>query len=197
MSKKVFLIAVLIISLLLIGLMLLVADVRMNTILDDFSKTEEEFKQSNTAVEQQRKRTETSIENYPATIQQFNEKANELLAYIEVLKKDFEVGDSFEEMEAKKNEIFFDSTTNLYTEKGALFIAKIEAYENILTAVYKEFPETKTIASPLRAIKRGEDWLVENYKDFPVISVHASLSVMENTIITKRKDIFMIVLTNP
>ncbi|WP_046756185.1 hypothetical protein [Kordia jejudonensis] len=193
MSKKGFLITVFVISLLLIGLMLIVADVRMNSFFED---TNTEKKQTQPVLENNKqKQSELTPEEYPESLQQFNTKAEELLAYIALLKEDFVVGDSFEEMDARKNEILFDKNTNLYSAKGQAFIEKIEAYEKSLAVVHREFPKTKSIIASLRATKRGEDWLIENFKDFPVISVNASLNNMESTIRRKRKDVTMLVIT--
>ncbi len=191
MSKKIFLIAVLVISLVLIGLMMLVADVRMNSILDGFSTEEQKLEDiidepSNEKVD--REQLKTTEEKYPVVIQQFQTVSEELLQYIQNLKEDFKVGDSFEEMEAKKNEIFFIKNTDEYSEKGTEFITKIEAYEAILATIYLEFPKTKT-ETTLRTRNRGEDWLVYNFKDFPTIAVYAKLVNIEEAIKRKQKEI--------
>ncbi len=191
MSKKIFLIAVLVISLVLIGLMMLVADVRMNSILDGFSTEEKKLEDiidepSNEKVD--REQLKTTEEKYPVVIQQFQTVSEELLQYIQNLKEDFKVGDSFEEMEAKKNEIFFIKNTDEYSEKGTEFITKIEAYEAILATIYLEFPKTKT-ETTLRTRNRGEDWLVYNFKDFPTIAVYAKLVNIEEAIKRKQKEI--------
>lgn len=191
MSKKIFLIAVLVISLVLIGLMMLVADVRMNSILDDFSTEEKKLEDiidesSNEKIN--RKQLEATKKKYPVVIQQFQTVSEELLQYTQSLKEDFKVGDSFEEMEAKKNEIFFIKNTDEYSEKGTEFIAKIEAYEAILATVYLEFPKTKT-ETTLRTKNRGEDWLIYNFKDFPTIAVYAKLVNIEEVIKRKQKEI--------
>ncbi len=197
MSKKVFLITVFIVSLLLLGLMLLIADVRMNTILDDFSTMEEEFKNTNTSLEQEKERQfEATADTYPEIIQQYERVAKDLLEYIQNLKNDYIVkSDNYEEMDAHKNEILFIKGSNVYTEKGNNLMTKIEAYENMLVIVNLEFPETKTTSSKLRNTDKTKDWLVYNFKDFPAIAVYTQLTAMEATIETKRKDIITFALT--
>ncbi len=197
MSKKVFLITVFIVSLLLLGLMLLIADVRMNTILDDFSTMEEEFKNTNTSLEQEKERQfEATADTYPEIIQQYERVAKDLLEHIQNLKNDYIVkSDNYEEMDAHKNEILFIKGSNVYTEKGNNLMTKIEAYENMLVIVNLEFPETKTTSSKLRNTDKTKDWLVYNFKDFPAIAVYTQLTAMEATIETKRKDIITFALT--
>ena len=86
MTKKVFLIAVFIISLLLIGLMLLVAGMRSNSILDDFSIIEEKFKNVESSLEEDLKQEElkTSIEKYPEIIQKYQKASEELLKHTKI-----------------------------------------------------------------------------------------------------------------
>ena len=83
-----------------------------------------------------------------------------------------------------------------HTEKETQFIARIEAYENILTVVHSQFPETKKIAPKLREVLDDKDWLSYNFKDFPTIAIYTKLTVMENDIKTQRKDIFTLVLSS-
>lgn len=197
MSKKIFLIAVFIISLVLIGLMMLVADVRSNDILDAFSTQEEKLEDANKTSSKETvnpKQSETKDKEYPEVVQQFQIVSEELLQNIQGLKEDFTVGDSFKEMEAKKNEILFIQNTDQYSEKGKQFIAKIEAYEAILANVYLEFPKAKT-TTKLRTNNRGEDWLVYNFKDFPTIAIYAKLVNIEEAIKRKQNDIKALVVS--
>ncbi|WP_430411793.1 hypothetical protein [Kordia sp.] len=198
MSKKVFLIAVFIISLLLIGLMMLIADAGNNPILNNFTTIHKEFEEANKSFDDDslQKQIETSDVKYPAIVAQFNTKALELLHYIEVLKKDFTVaGDDFKKMEVHKNQILFIKNTNEHSEKGKQFIAKIEAYENALAIVRVEFPKINTHTSQkLRDNKENTDWLTYNFKDFTAIASYTRLAAMEVTIKSKQKDIFMLVL---
>lgn len=175
---------------------MLVADVRSNDILDAFSKQEEKFEDTNkipSTEKANQKQFETKDEKYPEIIQQFQSVSEKLLQNVQSLKEDFTVGDSFKEMEAKKNEILFIQNTDQYSEKGKQFITKIEAYEAILASVYLEYPKAKT-ATKLRTNNRGEDWLVYNFKDFPTIAVYAKLVNIEEAIIRKQKDIITLVL---
>ena len=189
MSPKSILITFLIVSLLLIGMMFLIVDARINTTVRDFKTLEEEFKKE-TIVEEK----EVAIEKYPKVIQQYNTITEQLLAYIEDLKKDFIAGDNIQEMEAKKNEIFFINNTEVHTEKATQFIARIEAYENIVTVVHSQFPQTKKIAAKLREVLEDTDWLSYNFKDFPTIAIYTKLTAMENDIKTQQKNIFTLVL---
>lgn len=192
MAKKIFLIAVFIISLLLIGLMLLVADVRNNNILNDFNTIEENLEKENTV----QKDIEPTPKKYPVSVQQFKQVSDALLQNIKTLKKDFKVGDSFEEMDARKNHILFETDSNTYSDKGTEFMANIEAYENIVARIHKEYSNVGVKIIKIRTVKAEEDWLVENFKNFPVISVNGQLRLLESGIIKQQKDIFIKVLPN-
>lgn len=203
MSKKAFLITVFIISLLLIGLMMLIADARIVSFSSDYSAKEQKLQEVDESAhgkeDSLQKQSEATKGNYPKVLTQFNTKTDELLQFIQSLKENFiPNGDlsklSFEEMEAQKNEILFVGNTNKYTEKGKQFLAKIEAYEQAIASIHIEFPKTNTQTFKLRDIREDKDWLIYNYKDFPVITSYTKLRNLAEAVKTKRKDIFTTVL---
>ncbi|MFK7749419.1 MAG: hypothetical protein AB8B65_13570 [Kordia sp.] len=202
MSPKGILITFAIVSLVLIGIMFLAVDGRNNSILDDFTTLEEKFQEAeksavekNDSLERELKIIENSNFN---TVKQFNLKADELVAYIESIKKEFISGQvseqNFEKLEGSKNEILFDTITNEYSKKGKQFLAKIEAYENAIAKVYLEFPKINTKSFKLRDIRNGKDWLSYNFKDFPMIASYTKLVAMESDILNKKEAIFTKVL---
>ena len=81
MSKKVFLVTVLIVSLLLIGLMLLVADARNTSVLDSFSKMDQKLQETNKSLEKNidslEEQLKISTEAVPEIVTQFNAKATD------------------------------------------------------------------------------------------------------------------------
>ncbi|MBC8756739.1 hypothetical protein H2O64_18845 [Kordia sp. YSTF-M3] len=203
MSKKVFLVTVLIVSLLLIGLMLLVADARSTNVLERFSTIEEKFIEANESVaakvDSLQKQLETSTEAIPEIVLQFNAKADELLANILLIKKELIPNGltdyNYEDPEIAKNNVVFFLENGQHSEKASQFLAKIEAYENIVAIIHLEFPKTNTQKFKLRTdIRENEDWLSYNFKGFPVIASYVKLTTMENDIKNKKEIIFNAVL---
>ncbi len=204
MSPKGILITFLVVSLLLIGMMFLVVDGRNNSVLEKFTTLEEKFLEAEkSAIEKNDSlATELKTLEYPNldAVKQFNLKADELVAYIEVLKKEFvasKVADQdFEVLEGSKNEILFNIITNEHSEKGKQFLAKITAYEHAVTMVHLKFPKTNTKSFKLRSdIRDDKDWLSYNFKDFPAIASYTRLVTMESDIKNKREAIITTVLT--
>lgn len=202
MSKKAFLITVFIISLLLIGLMMLVADARIE-VFDGFTSMEQKFQEANESsqgkLDSLEKELKTATKTDLETLKQFTTKADELLVNIQALKKEFISGklsdQNYEELEKSKNEILFNTVTNAHSEQGKQFMESIEAYENAVAIIHLKFPITNTKSIKLREIIKDKDWLSYNFKDFPIIASYTKLTVMENVIQNKKEIIFTEVLT--
>lgn len=203
MSKKVFLVTVLIVSLLLIGLMLLVADARNTSVLDSFSKMDQKLQETNKSLEKNidslEEQLKISTEAVPEIVTQFNAKATDLVEHIQLLKNDL-IPNGLEDYndenpEIVKNNAVFFIENGQYSEKGKQFLAKIEAYENLLTVIHLEFPKTNTRTFKLREVREGKDWLNYNFKDFASIVSHTKLTAMENSIKNKKEIIFNVLLT--
>lgn len=179
---------------------MLIADARSFSFSSGLSTKEQKFQEIDESTRRNldtlQKQTETVT--IPEIVTQFNVKADELLASIQILKKEFVSGElsdhSFEELDKSKNEVLFNTVTNEHSEKGIQFLAKIETYEDLLKIVHFEFPKTNTQTKKLRNTIKGKDWLIDNFKDSPRVSAHTRLSVMENAIKSKKEVIFNAVL---
>ncbi len=201
MSKKAFLITVFIISLLLIGLMMLIADAN-NQVLSSFSSMEQKFQKVNDSLQKNvdslKEQLETSSETIPEIVKQYNITTDELIANIQSLKvalipnklSDYNNKDP----EIAKNNALFFTESGKRSEKGIQFLANIEAYENIVSVIHLEFPKTNTQSFKLREKIAGIDWLDNNFKDFPLIVTYTKLTAMESDIKSKQEIIFNKVL---
>jgi hypothetical protein len=194
MSKKVFLITVLIVSLVLIGLMMLIADSRSLSFSTSFSTKEQKLPKVDESTRRNLDTLQTKTVTIPEIVTQFNVKADELLAIIQDLKLDFGEGDTFVKRSVVKAGIIFIKDTNQYSEKGIQFLAEIETYEDLLKIVHFEFPKTNTQTKKLRNTIKGKDWLVDNFKDSSRMAAYVKLTAMERAIKSKKEVVFNAVL---
>lgn len=184
---------------------MLVADSRGTKVLEEFTVLEEKFTEVNeslkTNVDSLQKQIENSTEVIPEIVTQFNVKADELLTHIQLLKQELipngTANYDYKDPEIEKNDAVFFTTDGKHSEKGAQFIAKIKAYENIVAVIHVEFPKTNTRQFKLRNdIPEDQDWLTYNHKGFPVITSYVKLVAMESVIKSKKEIIFATVLSN-
>ena len=180
---------------------MLIADSN-NDVLSSFSRMEQKFQKVNDSLEENvnslKEQLETSSETIPEIVTQYNEKAAELIAFIQVLKTELipnDVSDyDYKDPEIAKNNALFFTENGKHSEKGIQFLTNIKAYENIVSVIHLEFPKANTQTFKLREIIEGKDWLDYNFKDFPLIVTYTKLTAMESDIKSKQEIIFNKVL---
>lgn len=180
---------------------MLIADAN-NEVLSSFSRMEQKFQKVNDSLQKNvdslQKQLETSPEIIPEIVTQFNEKVDELVTHIQLLKQELipngTANYNFEDPEIAKNNALFFTKNGKHSEKGIQFLANIKAYENIVSVIHLEFPKANTQTFKLREILEGKDWLDYNFKDFPLMVTYTKLTAMESDIKSKQEIIFNKVL---
>ncbi|QHI36824.1 hypothetical protein IMCC3317_21940 [Kordia antarctica] len=207
MSKKIVLITVFIVSLMLIGLMMLVADAGNNPTLNDYTTSDQEFRKINLeemksdvdSLSEKIKSQQPKAQN--AALEKFNIITEDVLAHIKSLQQELFSGElasnDLSEPKVEENNALFFTTNDEHSEKSKLLIAKIDAFENNIRTLKLTFPELNSIKPQVRDEYTNElDWLFYNFKDFPSIASYIKLKKLAEDIKIKRKDIFTAVLNN-
>lgn len=206
--KKGIIITFFIISLLLIGMMFLIVDVRNNPVTDDFTTLESEFEKVN------QEEAKTNIDSLRSTIvseeskgqidalETFNVITEDLLMHIQRLEealysKEREDSVNMEVPRIQENNALFFKKNGEYTNSATQFIAKLDAFEYNIRTLKQRFPVLSSIKTKVRtANTKNQDWLSYNFKDFPAITSYAKLKSLQYDIKTKREAIFTTVLNN-
>ncbi|EDP97559.1 hypothetical protein U8527_04380 [Kordia algicida OT-1] len=206
MNPKGIIITFFIISLVLIGMMFLIVDVRNNPIADDFTTIENEFEKINS--EETAKINTDSItatlksQNIAQSqeLEKFNILTEDALANIKQLQEQLfpggiEAHDLGESDRIKENNTLFFKENGEPTKIATEFTAKLDAFENNIRVLIQLFPEVKTVEATVRdQYTKGLSWLDYNFKDFPAIASYVKLKTLTNNIKSKREAIFMAVL---
>lgn len=204
MSKKVFLITVFIISLLLIGLMMLIADAGNNPVLNDFppkSTQAETTKKNSIPVKDSLPTTiEISDQSKKEIIETYRKVSKELLTFVSIineglLEKKYREYD-FDAPELKEIKHIFFTPSGEKSAQGKLFLQKIETYENAIADIYTVFPNINRFENKIRINRKGKDWLGYNFLNAEVLDVAMLLSQMEIAIKEKREVVINEVLSN-
>ncbi|WP_420574914.1 hypothetical protein [Kordia sp.] len=208
MNPKGIIITFFIISLLLIGMMFLIVDVRNNPVVDDFITLENEFEKVN---QQEAEITIDSLESTRTSIvskdqmialETFTAITEDLLTHIQNLQEALyskELGENInpETPRVEENNALFFKENGTYTNEATQFIAKLDAFEDNIRTLQKSFSALNVIKTEVRqSYTNNQDWLSYNFKDFPAIASYVKLTSLYHDIKTKREDIFTTVLNN-
>ncbi|MGH1383638.1 hypothetical protein [Kordia sp.] len=135
-------------------------------------------------------------------LEAFNSISEEIITHIKELQETLFPGglaahDLGESPRITENNAVFFKKNDEYTKQATRFIAKLDAFENAIRSLQKNYPSLKTIKPEVREeYTGGHDWLEYNYKDFPAIASHTKLIQLKEAIRRKQKDIITTLLTN-
>lgn len=195
MSKKVFLITVFIVSLLLIGLMMLIADAGNNSVLDNLPTNNAQTEAAKNPLP-----TEISDQSKKEIISTYRKGSKELLTFVSAINEGLlekEYRDyNFDAPELREIKYIFFTSSGEKSVQGKLFLQKIEAYENAIADIYRIFPKINRFEDKIRIIREGKDWLTFHFLDTDVSGVAIILTQMETAIKEKREVIVNEVLSN-
>jgi hypothetical protein len=202
MSPKAILITFLVVSLLLIGMMFLIVDVRNNSVLDSqkITNVPPQIQDQTEALQDSLKREKTSQNSQDIDV--LNKVADDVVANINILQEALFPGglaahDISKSPEVNKNNAVFFRHNGDYSDQATRFVATISTFENTIRSLQRKYPALKDIKTTIRDAHSGNtDWLSYNFKDFPAVASHAKLSVLLNTMKTKKEEIITKLLTN-
>lgn len=205
MNKK-YIIVIVFISFLVMGSLFFYISKRVSSeVLGDFGIINEKFQDANSDTDKKIDSLQEKVAAKGADslneVEEFNHTVLSLENCISELKKTLLPNgtntQNFEKLGdvKKSNDVFF-LENETYSDTSKEFIAKIEAFENKVMKLQKKYPEIGSKTYQLRTGNQQKDWLVYNFKDFPLIASYTRLTVMENDIKQKKKIVLQAMLNN-
>jgi len=206
MSAKGILIAFVIVSLLLIGMMFLVVDVRNNPIQDQqrSTNTTQQDKKREKVIQDSLKSKVASatLKDVTSLITTLNATAEQALSVIKELEErlfpgglaahDLKISDRVSE----NNAVFFKENGE-YSELSKRFVGALNAFENTIRSLQTTNPAFANIKSEVRNKSSvNNDWLDDNFKDFPAVASYSRLKLLADAIRTKKDEINAAFSTN-
>ncbi|MEM6719476.1 MAG: hypothetical protein AAF611_09190 [Bacteroidota bacterium] len=205
MSAKGILIAFVIVSLLLIGMMFLVVDVRNNPVQDNQSitnTTERQKKRAQALKDSLKSKVSSTTNNVALSVEAINAAAKDILEIITELEESlFPGGLAAHDLKtsdrvAENNTVFFKENGE-YSEQSIRFVGRLDAFENVIRNLQKTHPTLANITPEVRNPHTGNtDWLNYNFKDFPAVASYSRLKSLAEAIRTKKEEATAALLKN-
>ena len=204
MSPKVILITFAVVSLLLIGIMFLVVDVRNNPLEDNqrITNTIEENKKQQNAFVDSLEALGTKKPKEFTPVEALHTVTEDLLSQIKGLQERlFPSGLAAHDLQqsdrsVENNTVFFKKNGD-YTEQATRFVATLSTLENTIRSLQNIYPALKNIKALVRNAYSGDtDWLNYNFKDFPAVASHSKLQLLAEAIKNKKEEIITTLLRN-